>query len=239
MKMGCSVSGHLVDFFDVSGLSTGKVSGTDNIPENQRWVLKLIMLGVRIVAIAILLIESTVPAVAQAVSVPDSALASLRQASAPSTGFMARIVSGNPTSSGPFVMLLRVDDGRWIPPHTHNVAKRLRVIEGELLVGHGELIATDGLRRFRVGDEITMPGDMAHFEGARGLTIIELTADGPFTTRWLEPPNGIIESMPMAKSARTRRGTVDQSRASRLLSVIAPTDGLIGELVQFVQRFEK
>lgn len=55
-------------------------------------------------------------------------------------GLSTTIAEGNPRESGTFTMMLKLDDGGWIPPHFHNVDKRLMVVRGQLLMGRGETI---------------------------------------------------------------------------------------------------
>ncbi len=112
-------------------------------------------------------------------------LDSLRTSAAPASGFAAVTIPGAP---GTTTMVLRIDDGRWIPPHTHNVPKSLRVVDGTLLVGHGARIDTAGLGRVVAGDSTTMDANHAHFEGSVGRTLVVLRAASPFTTTWVQPP---------------------------------------------------
>jgi len=58
----------------------------------------------------------------------------------PATGVQTSIAEGNPQTGGTFTMMLHLADGAWIQPHFHNVDKRLVVIKGELLMGHGDTI---------------------------------------------------------------------------------------------------
>lgn len=126
-------------------------------------------------------------------------LDSLRTSSLPTAGFAAVTIPGAPGST---TMVLRIDDGRWIPPHTHNVPKSVRVVQGILLVGHGERIDATTLTRVAAGDSTTMDAAHAHFEGAIGRTLVVLTASSPFTTTWVRtgsPPAGRVASSSVAE----------------------------------------
>jgi quercetin dioxygenase-like cupin family protein len=92
------------------------------------------------------------------------------------------IAEGNPQAAGPFTMLLKLPDGVWIPPHFHNVDKRLIVIKGELLMGHGDAIDASSTAALRAGGVAVMPANTHHYEGGKGETIVVLIANGPFTT---------------------------------------------------------
>ena len=96
------------------------------------------------------------------------------------------IAEGNPQAAGPFTMLLKLPDGVWIPPHFHNVEKRLVVIKGELLMGHGDAIDKTTTTALRTGGVAVMPANTHHYEGGKGETIIALIANGPFTTTMVQ-----------------------------------------------------
>lgn len=98
------------------------------------------------------------------------------------SGLQTAIAEGNPQAAGPFTMMLRLPDGVWIPPHFHNVDKRLVVIKGELLMGHGKAIDAGTTTPLKAGGVAVMPANTTHYEGGRGETIVALIANGPFTT---------------------------------------------------------
>ncbi len=100
----------------------------------------------------------------------------------PATGLQTAIAEGNPQAAGTFTMMLKLADGAWIPPHFHNVDKRLVVIKGELLMGHGDEIDTGKVSILKEGGVAVMPANTRHYEGGRGETIVALIANGPFTT---------------------------------------------------------
>ena len=100
----------------------------------------------------------------------------------PATGVQTSIAEGNPQADGPFTMMLRLPDGAWIQPHFHNVPKRLVVIKGELLMGHGDKVDAAQATVLKAGGVAVMPASTHHYEGGRGETIVALIANGPFTT---------------------------------------------------------
>lgn len=100
----------------------------------------------------------------------------------PATGLQTAIAEGNPQAAGPFTMMLKLADGAWIQPHFHNVDKRLVVIKGELLMGHGDAIDKAAVSVLQAGGVAVMPANTTHYEGGRGETIVALIANGPFTT---------------------------------------------------------
>ncbi len=97
-------------------------------------------------------------------------------------GLATAIAEGDPSKPGPFTMMLKLRDGGWIQPHFHNVAKRLVVISGTLLMGHGDTLDAAATTALHAGGIAVMPADTHHYEGGRGETIVALIANGPFTT---------------------------------------------------------
>ena len=104
----------------------------------------------------------------------------------PAAGLQTAIAEGNPQAAGPFTMMLKLADGAWIQPHFHNVDKRLVVIKGELLMGHGDAIDTSAVSVLKAGGVAVMPANTHHYEGGRGETILALIANGPFTTTMIK-----------------------------------------------------
>lgn len=100
----------------------------------------------------------------------------------PENGLQTAIAEGDPQKAGLFTMMLKLPDGVWIPPHFHNVDKRLVVISGELLMGHGDAIDKSSTTALAAGGVAVMPANTHHYEGGKGLTVVALTAQGPFTT---------------------------------------------------------
>lgn len=92
------------------------------------------------------------------------------------------IAEGTPAAGARFTMMLRFEDGSWIPPHWHNVEKVLTVISGELLLGEGDRLDAQATRRFGPGSVIVVPAERRHYEGGTGNTLVSLTAIGPFRT---------------------------------------------------------
>jgi quercetin dioxygenase-like cupin family protein len=102
-------------------------------------------------------------------------------------GLEIAIVDGDPSVVGqPYTMMLRLADGAWIPPHTHNVAKRLLVLTGTLLVGHGATLDSSRVQTLRSGSFLLMPADHPHYEGGRGQTVVALYGIGPLRTTFLK-----------------------------------------------------
>ncbi|MEZ5420824.1 MAG: cupin domain-containing protein [Vicinamibacterales bacterium] len=73
-----------------------------------------------------------------------------------SGGLATAVPDGNPRGRH-FTMMLKLRDGGWIPPHFHRVDKRLVVIQGELLMGHGDTIDEAATTVLKAGGVAVMP----------------------------------------------------------------------------------
>jgi hypothetical protein len=104
-------------------------------------------------------------------------------------GTQMAVMSGDPFASAPFVFRFRMPNGYWICPHTHPIRAGIRVISGAFLVGMGDALDTDRVRVLAAGDDIALEAGMAHFEGARGETVIEVRGDGPWGITFVDPRN--------------------------------------------------
>ncbi len=103
-------------------------------------------------------------------------------------GVELALAEGTPGTAGArFTMMLRFEDGSWIPPHWHNVEKVLTVISGELLLGEGDRLDAETTRRFGPGSVIVIPAERRHYEGGAGKTLVSLTAIGPLRTTMVSP----------------------------------------------------
>lgn len=97
------------------------------------------------------------------------------------------VVAGDPGATGPFAFRFRMPDGYWICPHTHPVTARIQVISGSLLVGMGPTLDRAKARTWPAGSEIQLEANMAHFEGTRAETVIEISGSGTWGITFLDP----------------------------------------------------
>ena len=124
---------------------------------------------------------------AQPLSQPDPIVLDSVAWRAAGEGLDIAIIDGSTDAEGEqFTMLLRLADGYWIRPHTHNVAKRLLVLSGDLLVGYGIVQDEDTVTEMVAGDFLVVPAEQAHYEGGRGETIVALYGVGPFRTTFIK-----------------------------------------------------
>lgn len=97
------------------------------------------------------------------------------------------VVRGAPFGGGEFVFRFRMPAGYWIHPHTHPVDAHIRVISGTFLVGMGATLDSAAARVLSPGDTIALSRGMAHYEGTRAVTVIEVSGTGPWGITFLDP----------------------------------------------------
>jgi anti-sigma factor ChrR (cupin superfamily) len=102
-------------------------------------------------------------------------------------GAQVAVLSGDPSKAGPFVIRLKFPDGYKVPAHFHPTDEHITVIQGLFRAGMGDAYSDAGLKDFPVGSFIRMPKDMHHFAGAKGETIVQVHAEGPFVLTYVNP----------------------------------------------------
>jgi quercetin dioxygenase-like cupin family protein len=108
------------------------------------------------------------------------------QESRPS-GTQRSFLEGDPMGSGGVVTYaFHMPAGAWFPPHVHPTTARVFVLKGALLLGEGDVEDHSKVQRVRAGEVVLVPGDLLHYEGSEGDTIIIGITTGPFNTRFLE-----------------------------------------------------
>ncbi|MEP6732758.1 MAG: cupin domain-containing protein [bacterium] len=102
-------------------------------------------------------------------------------------GAQMAVMEGNPGGTGLFTVRLRFPDGYKIPPHTHPTDEHVTVIAGNFLVGLGPKFETKGMLSLTAGGFITAPANAAHYASAKGPTIVQVHAIGPFAMTYVNP----------------------------------------------------
>ena len=101
-------------------------------------------------------------------------------------GAQMAVVSGDPGKSGPFVVQLSMPDGYQIKPHTHPTDESVHVVKGTFLVGMGKAWEAGALKPMATGATGAVPANMAHFAQAKGATVVQVSAAGPFAMTYVK-----------------------------------------------------
>ena len=97
------------------------------------------------------------------------------------------VMQGDPGSNNLFTVRLRFPNGYRIPPHTHPTDEHVTVISGTFLVGMGNTMEKTGLTTLHAGGFVTAPANQAHYATAKGRTVVQVHAMGPFAMTYVNP----------------------------------------------------
>jgi quercetin dioxygenase-like cupin family protein len=97
------------------------------------------------------------------------------------------VLSGDPSKSGLFSVRLKIPDGGKVAPHWHPTDEHVTVIEGTFAAGMGDKFDESALHEFPTGSYVLMPKRMHHFATAKGETIVQVHAMGPFLLNYVNP----------------------------------------------------
>ncbi|HSU93414.1 MAG TPA: cupin domain-containing protein [Gemmatimonadaceae bacterium] len=102
-------------------------------------------------------------------------------------GAQMAVMQGDPSSTGLFTVRLRLPDGYKIPPHTHPTDEHVTVVSGSFSVGMGKTFDANKMKTLSAGGFVTAPANEAHYAMARGVTVVQVHAIGPFAMTYVNP----------------------------------------------------
>ncbi|MFN7949804.1 MAG: cupin domain-containing protein [Blastocatellia bacterium] len=127
------------------------------------------------------------PAQAHTMVTPDQIKWGPGPAALPPGAQMA-VLEGDPSKAGElFTIRAKMPDGYKVPPHWHPTDENVTVLQGTLLMGLGEKFDQAAAREMTVGSFATMPKGVRHFAMAKGETLIQVHAIGPFEVNYVNP----------------------------------------------------
>ena len=112
-------------------------------------------------------------------------------------GAEVAVLSGDPSGNGLFTVRLRMPDGYRFPPHFHPTSEYVTVISGDFSVGMGTTFETKGMLELTPGGFVAAPAKEPHYALARGVTVVQIHAQAPFTLKYVNPADA-----PQAASSR-------------------------------------
>jgi len=102
-------------------------------------------------------------------------------------GVQTAVLEGDPSKAEPFTVRLRLPNGYKIPPHTHPTTENVTVLTGTFLAGMGTTFIESDLQAFGRDGFASVPANHAHYAMARGLTVVQVHAIGPFILTYVNP----------------------------------------------------
>ena len=108
-------------------------------------------------------------------------------------GAQFAVVQGDPSKPGvEFTVRLRFPNGYKVQPHTHPTAEHVTVLAGTFLVGMGPTFDTSKMVALPPGSIVTAPAEHAHYALARGETVVQIHAMGPFVLTYVNPADAPV-----------------------------------------------
>ena len=95
------------------------------------------------------------------------------------------VLQGDPSKADEFTVRLRMPNGYKIAPHTHPTTENVTVLAGTFRVGMGTTFYESDLQALDRDAFASVPANHAHYAMARGLTIVQVHAIGPFTMTYV------------------------------------------------------
>ncbi|AWI61704.1 hypothetical protein AB395_00006527 (plasmid) [Sinorhizobium fredii CCBAU 45436] len=94
---------------------------------------------------------------------------------------------GDPTKEGLFALRLKVPSGYAVPPHTHPADEVVTVISGTINLGMGETADRSAAKALPAGSFFALPPGMAHFAYFDEETVVQITTNGPWGIKYVNP----------------------------------------------------
>ena len=102
-------------------------------------------------------------------------------------GARMAVLQGDPSKAEPFTVRLDMPNGYQIAPHFHPTAENVTVIKGTFLLGMGDKLDAKTATVFQAGGFSSIPATHHHYAIARGRTIVQVHAIGPFAMTYVNP----------------------------------------------------
>lgn len=103
-------------------------------------------------------------------------------------GAQLAVLDGDPSKAGaPFVVQAKLPDGYTVPPHWHPTDENVTVLTGTLQMAMGKTLKPSALKDLSAGSFALMPAKQPHMARAKGDTVIQIHAIGPFEVTYVNP----------------------------------------------------
>jgi len=158
------------------------------------------MRGSHVIAVAAILAMVACSKDSAATAAPSAANASVAVSNAPQQEFQwgpapavfppgaeMAVLEGDPSKAEPFTVRLRLPNGYKIPPHTHPTTENVTVLTGTFLAGMGIQFDESTMQALGRDGFASIPANHAHYAMARGATVVQVHAIGPFALTYVNP----------------------------------------------------
>jgi quercetin dioxygenase-like cupin family protein len=102
-------------------------------------------------------------------------------------GAKSALIFGNPANPGQFTIRLKMPAGYKIPPHFHPDTETVTVLSGSFNVSMGDTFDAAKGKAMPAGSFIAVPAKSPHFAYTKEETLIQVTAQGPWSLNYVNP----------------------------------------------------
>jgi quercetin dioxygenase-like cupin family protein len=102
-------------------------------------------------------------------------------------GAKMAVLQGDPSKAELFTIRLDLPNGYTIKPHFHPTAEHVTVISGTFKIGMGDAVDAAKTTTLTAGGFGIAPAQMHHYAIAKGHTIVQVHAMGPFQLTYVHP----------------------------------------------------
>jgi quercetin dioxygenase-like cupin family protein len=102
-------------------------------------------------------------------------------------GAEAAVLFGDPSKEGLFALRLKVPSGYVVAPHTHPADEVVTVISGTINLGMGEKADRGAAKALPAGSFFALPPEMAHYAYFDEETVVQITTNGPWGLKYVNP----------------------------------------------------
>jgi ketosteroid isomerase-like protein len=102
-------------------------------------------------------------------------------------GAKMAVVSGDPASSGPFVVRAQLPAGYTVAPHWHPTDEHVTVLVGTFALGMGDQVDKATMQDLPPGGYGLLPARMHHYAMAKTAATIQIHGMGPFVINYVNP----------------------------------------------------
>jgi quercetin dioxygenase-like cupin family protein len=100
-------------------------------------------------------------------------------------GAKMAVLHGDPGKAEYFTVRLEFPNGYRIAPHWHPTDEAITVISGTFLVGMGDAFDAPRMMTLPAGGFVVAGATMHHYAEARGKTVVQVSAMGPFAMTYV------------------------------------------------------
>jgi quercetin dioxygenase-like cupin family protein len=102
-------------------------------------------------------------------------------------GAKMAVLQGDPGKNELFTVRLDMPDGYTIKPHFHPTDEHVTVISGTFKIGMGDAVDAKKMMTLTSGGFATAGAQMHHYAVAKGHTVVQVHAMGPFSLTYVNP----------------------------------------------------